>query len=245
LDRSFQDFCLFCALPCSGHVRRLPPSPAPRALRLCLMPHMPYLPLRHRAIRHFSPRGQPPSFTPLGLASVRLVPVLGLPLPRRTLRFSFLSDDKPLRSPQQVFFCFRCIVSRHSSLFLWFPPSESVVICYLLSASPPPVCLSLDRFVLKVHHMQLPRISRSRRPSLRFATAGAYFPPSEPHLPPAHTQYAPNPLFRVAPPHMRPLGMASHVGARPPLSFLTPLCGCTTRPSDPVACPAPHQPSRP
>jgi hypothetical protein len=39
--------------------------------------------------------------------------------------------------------------------------------------------------------------------------------PSEPHLPPAHTQYAPNPPFRVAPPHMRPLGMVSNVGSAP------------------------------
>jgi len=26
----------------------------------------------------------------------------------------------------ESFFCLRCMVSRHSSLFLWFPPSESV-----------------------------------------------------------------------------------------------------------------------
>jgi hypothetical protein len=39
--------------PPPWHVRRLPPPRAPRALRLCLMPHMPYLPLRHRAILHF------------------------------------------------------------------------------------------------------------------------------------------------------------------------------------------------
>jgi hypothetical protein len=103
------------------HVRHLPPSPAPRTLRLCLMPHMPYLPLRHRAIRHFSPRG--------------------------ALRFIFLSDDKPRRSPQRVIFLspLHCV----QTLVIIFVVSTLRKCSYLLSVIclPPPVCLSLDRFV--------------------------------------------------------------------------------------------------
>jgi len=99
---------------------RTPPPPIPGTSYPPLMPHASYAlsapsPQGHSPF--FSPLGQPPFFTPLGLAGVWLVPVPGPPLPRGTLRFAFLSDDKPRRSPQRAIF----FVS-------------VAFICYLLSA---------------------------------------------------------------------------------------------------------------
>jgi len=99
---------------------RTPPPPTPGTSCPPLMPHASYAlsapsPQGHSPF--FSPLGQPPFFTPLGLAGVWLVPVPGPPLPRGTLRFAFLSDDKPRRSPQRAIF----FVS-------------VAFICYLLSA---------------------------------------------------------------------------------------------------------------